>query len=259
MNKKRFILKTAFWSAVSAAMYFPAAEMTTLYLYYRKDPDIEAYVQNNLEKNIEEQEEKIGITYPTERPKIEYLIPEEYPSFGLAGLYGLYHNGKDTIYLPSGVLIKPEPDFSDFITKIATFNHTVDVKRTLDHELAHFYCDKMKEKALGKNHHAFQKYFSFPEEIIADQLINEGIAKYFENKMNGEDKKKFSFEEWPSEIDQFSGRVLYQGGYAIVKPIIDRHKEKGIQFLLFNPPTPTELFTPQEYQERILIDIAKLK
>ena len=204
MNKKRFILKTAFWSAVSAAVYFPTSEEVTIQLYYHKDKDIQAYVEQNLEQIIEKQEKKIGIIYPTERPKIEYLIPEEYPRpFGLAGLYDY---GKDTIYLPSGILVKPEFDFSDLITKIATFNHTVDVKRTLDHELAHFYCDKMKEKALGKNYPAFQKYLFFPEEIIADQLINEGIAEYVENKMNGDDKKPFDFQEWPMEIEQFSNK-----------------------------------------------------
>ena len=90
-------------------------------------------------------------------------------------------------------------------------------------------------------------------------MINEGIAKYVENKMNGEDNDPFPFEEWPTEIKGFSNRVIYEGGYALVRPIIDKHGEKGIQFLLFNHLTPKELYTPEEYQEKILTDIAKLQ
>lgn len=252
--KKIKILKTIFWSTVTAAVYFPASLVTTLHLYRRKDPDIEVYVQENLEQIIEEQEKKLGITYPKERPTIKYTLPENY-TFG--GIVGLYKGVEDTIYLPSGLLVKPEFDWSDFIATIATFNNTVEAKRVLDHELAHFYCDKMKEKAWEKNHHLLQIYLFFPEEIIANRLINEGIARYVENRMNGEEES-FSLDNWPSKVENFTRETIYQGGYTIVKPIIDRYGEKGIQFLLFNPPTSKELFTPQQYQERILRDIAKL-
>lgn len=250
------VLRTAFWSAFTAAFYFPTADITTMYLYHHKDSDIEAYTNENLELIIKKQEEKIGITYPAERPAIEYILPEEYR---ILGLYGLYDDREDTIYLPSGILVKPEFNLSDFITTIATFNSTADVKRALDHELAHFYCDKVREKALGKNYPTLQIFILFPEERIAYKLINEGIARYFENSLNGEYKRPYPFEKWPTQLEEFSNDVFYQGGYALVKPVIDQYGEKGIQFLLFNPPTPDELFTPKEYKERMLRDIAKLQ
>ncbi len=257
MKKKReFFRKTAFWSAVTTAAYFFTVDIVTTGLYYRKDPDIQAYVEKNLEHIIKKQEEKIGITYPAERPRIEYAFPEEYI---FPGIFGFYNDKEDTLYLPSGLLTNPKLDFSDYLTIIATFNHTANIKRVLDHELVHFYCDKLKEQV-------WKKYNLFPksrllfsnEEIIADKLINEGIAEYVENTMNGEEEKPFSFEKWPLETAQFSNRGIYRGGYAIVKPIIDKYNKKGIQFLLFNPPTSKEIFTPKEYQERILVDIAKL-
>jgi len=254
--RRKTILRAILWSSFTAAMYFPSSIATTLHLYRHKDPDIEAYVQENLEQIIEQQEEKIGISYPAERPKIEYLFPEEEI---YSGFVGLYDNKEDTIYLPSGLLTTPEWDFGDFMATIFTFNSTADVKRVLDHELTHFYCDGIKEQVLGQNYHIFEVNYFIPEERIANQLINEGIAKYVENKMNGEDNDPFPFEEWPTEIKGFSNRVIYEGGYALVRPIIDKHGEKGIQFLLFNHLTPKELYTPEEYQEKILTDIAKLQ
>ncbi|MEK6939657.1 MAG: hypothetical protein AABX31_02925 [Nanoarchaeota archaeon] len=83
MNKKKMVLRTAFWSAFTAAFYFPTADITTMYLYHHKDSDIEAYTNENLELIIKKQEEKIGITYPAERPAIEYILPEEYRILGL--------------------------------------------------------------------------------------------------------------------------------------------------------------------------------
>ena len=255
MKKKiRFLAKITFWSALAALVYLPISSRVTRKLHHYKDPDIEAYVQKNLEQIIEQQEKKIGITYPTERPQIEYTFQEEDISIGVVGLYDY---AKDTIYLPSGILTTPKWDFGDFIATVGTFNRTAGVKRTLDHELAHFYCDKIREKALGKNYH--HKIFLFiPEEAIANLLINEGIAEYVKNKMNGEEEKAISLERWPLSVEQFSNYEIYQGGYAVVKPIIDQYGEKGIQFLLFNIPTPKEIFTPKEYQQRILKDLAKL-
>ena len=251
--KIRLLAKTTIWSAFATAAYFSASSIVTISLYQYKDLDIERYVQENLEQIIEEQEEKIGITYPAERPKIEYVLPEDYI---FPGLLGLYNDLEDTIYLPSGLLTKPKWDLGDFMVTITTFNNTADAKRILDHELTHFYCDKLKEKAWGKN---YPDAFMPEEELIANQLINEGIAEYVENTMDGEDEKAFPLEKWPSKIEDFSNQIIYQGGYAMVKPIIDKHKEKGIQFLLFNPPNEKELFKPKEYQERILNDIAKLQ
>ncbi|MDO8510974.1 MAG: hypothetical protein Q7S55_02310 [Nanoarchaeota archaeon] len=252
MNKKRFILKTALLSAFTAAVYFPASLATTMLLYQRKDPDIEVYVQENLEQIIQEQEKTLGITYPTDRPTIYYTLPEEYK---IVGMLGLYRGGEDSMYLPSGILTNPESDFSDFMATIATFNNTYNVKRSVDHELAHFYCDKVKELVFQNRSPHF--YFT-DEELVSQLLVNEGIAEYVENKMNGEDEKPFSFQDWPSNLSQFRNKEIYQGGYAIVKPIIDQHGEKGIQFLLFNPPTLYELFTPEKYQERMLTSIAQL-
>src|SRR3989344_2378284 len=180
MNKKRFIIKTALLSAFTAAVYIPASMVTTLHLYQRKDPDIEAYVQENLEQLIQEQEKTMGITYPADRPTIHYTLPEDKR---IVGLLGLYMMEKDTMYLPSGILTKPEWDFSDFIATIASFNNTYNVKRSVDHELAHFYCDKIKEKVFQNKYPLFYFYIT-DEERMGQLLVDEGIAEYVENKMN---------------------------------------------------------------------------
>lgn len=176
----------------------------------------------------------------------------------LVGTAGIYHEGNNTIYLPSGILTKPQMDLEDFIVMIATFNSTSDVKRTLDHELAHFYCDSVKEKRLGKNWHEYEIHIPFSlEDKVADSLVNEGIATYIEIEMNGGDDDIFKIEEWPSEINGFTNRAVYQGGAFLVRPIIEKHGEKGIEHILLHPPIGKEIFKPQEYQQRIFWELSR--
>jgi len=249
------ILRKVALASIGIGASLIASDITTTYLYFQEDPDIEEYVQENLELFIEKQEKELGISYSAKRPSIEYLIPKENIPLGVIGLYD---NANDTIYLPSGLLIRPRWDFNDTMVTIVTFNRTAYAKRVLDHELAHFYCDKVKEQVLGKNHHLSNIYMFIPEERIANQLVGEGIAKYIENKMNGEDHGLYPFKDWPSDIEDFSNKEIYQGGYTIVRPIIDQYKEKGIHILLLNLPTEEEIFKPLDYQKRIFRKLAEL-
>lgn len=258
MNRKkisaRSVKKIVFCTAASAALYFSSIPVSTIYLYRHKDPDVEKYANENLERLIRNQEKKIGITYSLERPEIEYVFPEKYVFSGSAGIYD---DTKNIIYLPSGLLTTPGWNPGDLMVAIATFNHTKETKRVLDHELAHFFCDSLQEQVFGKPYPPWEfRHLLSREELLADKLINEGIARYVENAMNGEEEP-CSFQEWPSTIKDFSNSTIYQGGCAIVKPIIEQYGEKGIRYLLFNLPDPKEIFLPQEYQERILAILAK--
>jgi hypothetical protein len=110
-------------------------------------------------------------------------------------------------------------------------------KQVVEHELGHFYVDNLIKK-LGKTE---INYIGFKK--ISKEIIGEGIAEYFARVMN--DKKNF-----PNET--VDSNNFYSESFYLVKPIIDKYGEKGIEYLLFNLPTIKELNLPREYQERIL-------
>jgi len=59
--------------------------------------------------------------------------------------------------------------------------------------------------------------------------------------------------EWPDDLFDFvnDDMLFYNAGYNLVKPIIDKHGEMGIECLIKNLPNALELTSLQKYQQRI--------
>ena len=126
------------------------------------------------------------------------------------------------------------------------------VENIINHELGHFYADKLCENLIGMD---YPQKNSDNEMDIEVKLISEGIAEYFERAINNKEDD-FLDIEWPKDPEDFWDiRIIYSGGYHLVKPILDKHKEKGIEYLIFNPPAKEELEDPIKYQERILNEL----
>lgn len=128
-------------------------------------------------------------------------------------------------------------------------------KEILDHELGHFYTDKLSE-SLGRG--------SWPNTVWTEptittntaciKLIAEGIAEYFERHINNM-PDNFSDANYPSDTAQFwTGWVIYSGGNHLVKPIIDKYGKDGIEYLITHPPTPDDISNKKlpEYRSRVL-------
>ena len=190
-----------------------------------------------IEKCIIEQENRLKIQH-NGTPGIKTI-------FELPFLEALYNHNTNSVFVPIGSVMG---------NKVTT--------ATLHHELAHFYCDKISEEAgLGN----FGPDKTMPEhQQTSTRLIAEGIAEYFEKFMTDKERDNFEDSEWydmsEEKSDDVKYRTIYDGGYHLVKPIIDRFGvEKSVKYFIFHLPTKSDLKNILAYQARIFNELAVLK
>lgn len=217
---------------------------------------IQPYVESHLEQIVKSQEEKLGIQH-FGIPEVKYgLPPEVQVSNDFAVAIGIYRSKDDRIYLSLGSSITSELNLVNVLATIITLGNIPNVKETLDHELGHYYVDKLNE-SLGRGDWPGYSYGLF--EGVGIKLVAEGIAEYFKKTING-GEDDFEDSDWPDNFfDFFSVPVLYEGGYHLVKPIIDRYGKRGIEYLIQNPPKAGDLDRLPEYQDRVIKFLAKEK
>lgn len=253
VQKLKYFLYGICIVSLSASLYGSMPPLTKLYLLQKRDPQVQNYVEENLKEIIREQETEMDLSYPSLPKDIRYLLPlkETDPS-----ILGLYNNKTDTIYLQSGRLTTPGFNWGDFLVMI-TARDVEETKAVLDHELGHFYCDKLSEN-LGTGSWPSDHYADKTlDELISLKLVSEGIAEYFERTMNnGADN--FTDSSWPKLMNKFyknDRHLFYDGGYHLVKPILEKYGEEGIIYLMFKPPTAPELLELPAYQKKALKEL----
>lgn len=212
----------------------------------RKEGEFKTYVDQNLEELIQEQEDTLDINYPKERPIIHYYI---HP--GKKGAYGSYDYKTNEIFLLSDQYEPPEWDFAT-------------AKDTIHHELAHYYLDMLSEQLVHADWPKYEDDMSLAQ-MLGIKLISEGTATYIERRMNGQEDT-FTDQDWPKSVQGFvfhplmpvpKSEIVYEGGFHLVKPIIDQYGEKGIKYLMFNPPKEQEILNLPLYQQRILEELSQ--
>jgi len=210
-------------------------EITEKFLRNWTDPRVEEYIKQNLNQIMEAHEKKMGIEF-IGKPKIQYSLIEE-------RFEGSYGPSKKLISLPSGLLTHPLPDFGDLIIPFLVGKKQLTAISVLDHELGHFYCYE-RSKKLGYN----------ILNNLGSDVVQEGIAGYFESRTqpNQRSNSNFKDENWPKNMKDFRDYEIYQGGFYLVKPVIDKFKKKGIDYLILHPPTPNDLKNLPRYQKKVL-------
>ncbi|MFA5992543.1 MAG: hypothetical protein WC796_02445 [Candidatus Pacearchaeota archaeon] len=213
----------------------------------RVSKSIPPYVESHLETIIKDQERILGIKHfgipqvlfgPS--PKDKTTPP------------GKYDPENDTIYLAVRWVTTPENNLANTLLKCLYLGCTKNIKETLDHELGHFYNDKLNE-SLGNG--------NYPKDYnsATNRLISEGIATYFNRTIN-DGKDDFKDSDWPEKFEYLWGYLAYDGGFHLVKPIIDRYGKEGIKYLITNPPNIQDLNninTLKAYQNRVIKSLSK--
>ena len=84
-------------------------------------------------------------------------------------------------------------------------------------------------------------------------MISEGIATYFGWKTTGDTLSRYlNHESLEDYIKIYGEEAYYEIGFSLVKPILDRNIDKGIECLITNPPTSKDLEDIMAYQQKIL-------
>ncbi len=249
--KKEIICASSAFGLSALILWFSSFPVATK-LMKMEDASVKEYVETNLEKIIEMQEKEISLSYPSKEIDIVYTIDSSPSEVN----FGLYKSSEDKIYLASGLLTEEENKAKDWAKIIFTFGDTENIKKVLDHELGHYYCDKLSESIGNGNWPPTleEKSLFYKGELAGIRLVSEGIAEYINRTMNkGIDNYKyedFSKIDWNlAENNEF---LLYDPGYHLVKPIIDKHGEEGIKALILNPPKGKDLEDLPAYRSKFL-------
>ena len=213
---------------------------------------IKPYVEKNLAEIVRSQEEKLGIKH-FRLPMVKF---ENQGIFENSLLLGSYNSGEDTIYLNPIFSVTPELNATNLLLKFLSFGVVFNVKEILDHELGHFYIDKKYESMGTSNWYKLDGYINL-EKIISIKIISEGISEYFEREINGKKDSPDDFKLPENLLDfAYNETLVYNAGYNLVKPVIDKYGERGIEVLIKNLPNAGELISPQKYQERIFKELS---
>ncbi|MBI5065311.1 hypothetical protein HZA97_03665 [Candidatus Woesearchaeota archaeon] len=245
LNKKvQRVAKIVLYTVLAAEV----AVVSSFGYQLRGNKSIQPYIEKNLTQLIQNQEKVLGIKH-FGVPKVEYGLPKDIPNIvKIAGVFrGFYTPENDTIYLVTGTLVTPEHTWEDILGNIFNLGETKVVNDTLYHELGHYYADKLGEM-IGIPEDASLSQ----SEIISTKLVSEGIAEYFEHKTLGTQYDKPP--EYLDELEKFTSDTafFYDGGYQLVKPIIDKYGDKGIAYLMIMLPTTQELIHLSEYQKKAM-------
>lgn len=251
-NHKR-LRNTAFalllWGAVGAPVSQYACKRV-------ENNAVKNYAQNNLVAIILEQEKRLGIKHKN-IPKLQFGLHASYAGTVVdyrTIVYGSYDYKTRTINLTTGMLTLPEAHLlKKYLAKVLTINRVVlqDVKSTLDHELAHSYVHSIKKQKTFQDWPILSPSYS----ELCELLVDEGIATYFEKELNG-GSPDFNENEFKEDVKNWGVRTIYDGGYTLFKPIIDKHRERGIAKIILDPPTELDLFNLPAYRQRILEELA---
>ncbi len=212
----------------------------------RNARELNQYLDKNLSVVMLSQEQVLGINYRNNVPEVEVNTH-----------LGFQYNG---LYNPSSSKISlsvwnhnSAESLNDKLVPFFVFGQAPPVRRTLDHELGHFYTHMVAEEN-------GLPYFLLPyfppgvndskELLAAKKLIREGLAEYFSRKING-GTDDFADHEWSSPLSDWGNRQFYDGGYHLVAPVLDLSVRKGIEFFISNPPSGS-LHNLLSYQKRAL-------
>lgn len=139
------------------------------------------------------------------------------------------------------------------------------VKGIIDHELGHALADQISRRHNGfmwPDINAWVNQTDVEKYVV--HVLTEGVGEYFEHLMSSDTSDTSSSSEWlpdgPNSLVWAYDRWPYDGGYFIVKPIIDKFGEKGILYIsthTFSYKDKDVRSAGIEYQKNALLELSK--
>jgi len=184
----------------------------------------------------------------------------------LNGSNGSYKAETQTMYFPIRILYEltaRHRQASDSLTAETAAEDT-EFGELVDHELGHDLMDQVSRRnGLGPwfSEERFNK--STDEEKLGLDILSEGTAEFFQNANFPRDYSDLSAAVFPAttEEQQFYSykMIAYDGGYWIVRDILNRFGERGLIWLMLHPFVASNDMRAAAvaYRERALKDLAE--
>jgi hypothetical protein len=234
-------------SLMVSSSFMPISDTSYNQIYSKYQTKIEQQISSLVDQRISEQERKFGWTYK-KKPKIGLRFSNRnvlFSSNTSRALEGIYFPDRDSISF----------SFETF----RPYNHFL--KRIVDHELAHSYLFNRFGEIPGDSVSLFYPFVQNPVIKIRNEIIREGFAFYVETKINNI-PDNFRDSEWPNSIDGFFvserayQRYQYEGGAHLLRPIIDKFGDRGLEYVINNLPEESDLNNLHRYQRRIIATLS---
>jgi hypothetical protein len=236
-------------------------------LPFENAKEYDIFIRSVVNENYIADVKEIYDFYNIKREIPKYGFKQNYVEFTYFTCMGAgYFPRVDSIYFYSICSEEMLQKYKDYLEKSykadSEKNLTEKIHYYIKHEAAHaFYND------LGKKLGADYLFEDFPENPsiaydLKHKLIEEGVAEYISRK--GElTKEAINLKEKDSEeivhkiVTEGKDALIYQLGSLLVKPILDKNFDKGIEELIKNPLTLEDCNDLKGYQEKILKNISK--
>ena len=230
-------------SLIASSTFMPISDVSYNQIYNKYHTKIEQTLNVLVDQRISEQERRLGLHYE-KKPKIGLRLSDKNVLFSV------------NAYKTMGGIYAPDNDSISFSFETLHPNDNTIVK-LVDHELAHsYFFNKFGEMPADTNS-LFYSSRGSPARMIRNEIIREGFAFYVENKMSNT-PDKFKDSEWPNSINNFFVNdkkyryYQYDGGAHLLKPILDRFGNRGLEYVINNLPEKSDLISLPRYQRRII-------
>lgn len=212
----------------------------------------ENFVDNNLAKIVAEQEKKLGIRYIS-LPKILYVNPgrKAISSYVSPGQIRL---AADRVYFT----VTDWTLVNRFLGFFLGTSSSASLYSTLNHELSHCYVDSLIRNTPNELLKTLNPNESPSLDELMNRLIQEGIADYVEDCMSSDRRKVGELRMAKIDLDYFQNHTndFYSVALELVKPIIDRYGNAGIDYLVLRSLDGTRLNDLRGFQAAALKELA---
>ncbi len=231
---------------------------------------LQEYLNQELPKIMTEHEKKFGISYvstPSIPLQLHKVCTQDQRDY-LQMVGAAYNYKRNEIHLSphffqNSLNCACDCCFFDLDHAAIIPQKLPQLKSALDHELGHFYADTLSERLNKYDWPHFTNFACYDECDFTIFIFSEGIAEYFGRTMNNAKKDTFNDDQWPTSIAEYANiliiepKRLYDGGYHFVRPIIDKHGARGIEYLVQYKPKEEDLFALPQLQKKMLEDLAQ--
>lgn len=246
LTRKKLVL------TVSAAALLVASSFIGIALFAvprqpDSDQEIQAHVGRYAKFILDQQIKTFHLSQHLPTPKIILGRPSAF------FYVGEYDPDKVTICISTFWTYAHKDSFINWLKGFHKWSsHT---RPILSHELGHYYADQLSLRTGHGHWPQLEKKDLSDTELFGLTLVSEGMAVYFNRAINGGDDA-FTDEMYPKKPD-WSGWVDYDGGYHLIKPILDRYGERGMIYIMTHPPNSHDIALLPQYRANVLAALGK--
>lgn len=185
---------------------------------------------------------KLGIYFDNAwKPIIRYEIPNGMPVEEAQNFEACYYPAEQVFFFHpryEGIVFPSGTFFADSLFLPFDTSLSAQIRMATYHELGHAYADQVS-RSMGLGMWPKEEWFagdSVKKELLID-MLSEGVAEYFGRAfLRDRSETEIMPEEWEVEFTPLQYEHLsYEGGYWLVRPILDACASEGVRYIVSHP------------------------